>query len=217
MRQLTSGMKISNSLRALALGTALGCSLGLSAYYVASAQDFSAMTATHKTDPNARMLLSADELVYDRDANTVTAQGNVQIEYDGNRIVARKVVYNQKTNRVLAEGDVEVVQPDGSKYYSQQIDMTDDLGEGFVNSLRAETPDNTRFAAVSAERSGGQMTVFNRGAYTACEPCYYKPDRDVLWQIKAKKIIWNGATKTMRFENSHFEFFVMQVAWFPVF
>ena len=217
MRQLTSGMKISNSLRALALSTALGCSLGVGAIYVASAQDFSAMTASHETDPNARMLLSADELVYDRDANTVTAQGNVQIEYDGNRIVARKVVYNQKTNRVLAEGDVEIVQPDGSKYYSQQIDMTEDLGEGFVNSLRAETPDNTRFAAVSAERSGGQMTVFNRGAYTACEPCYYKPDKDVLWQIKAKKIIWNGATKTMRFENSHFEFFGMPVAWFPVF
>ncbi|WP_297323615.1 LptA/OstA family protein, partial [uncultured Bartonella sp.] len=157
--------------------------------YAAYAQDFSAVTASHKTNPDARMLLSADELVYDRDASTITAQGHVQIEYDGNRIVARKVIYNQQTNRVMAEGDVEIVQPDGSKIYSDKIDMTEDLGEGFVNSLRAETADNTRFAAVSAERSGGQMTVFNHGAYTACEPCYYKPDRDVLWQIKAKKII----------------------------
>ena len=185
MKRLNSGITISKSLKALAITTALGCVMGLGATNFVYAQDFNALSATHKTDPNARMLLSADELVYD------TAQGNVKIEYDGNRIVARKVTYNQKTGRVMAEGEVEVVQPDGSKLYADQIDMTDDLGEGFVNSLRAETPDNTRFAAESAERSGGQMTVFNRGAYTACEPCYYKPDRDVLWQIKAKKIIWN--------------------------
>lgn len=217
MKRLNSGITISKSLKALAITTALGCVMGLGATNFVYAQDFGALSASHKTDPNARMLLSADELVYDRDANTVTAQGNVRIEYDGNRIVARKVTYNQKTGRVMAEGEVEVVQPDGSKLYADQIDMTDDLGEGFVNSLRAETPDNTRFAAESAERSGGQMTVFNRGAYTACEPCYSKPDHDVLWQIKAKKIIWNGATKTMRFEDSHFEFFGMPIAWFPVF
>lgn len=217
MKRLTSKLTISKSIRALAFSTALGCLFGLGVINSVFAQDLGVLNAQHKADPNARMLLSADELVYDRDANTVTAQGNVQIEYDGNKIVARKVTYNQETKRVMAEGDVEIVQPDGSKIYSDKIDMTDDLGEGFVNSLRAETADNTRFAAESAERSNGQMTVFNRGAYTACEPCYSKPDRDVLWQIKAKKIIWNGATKTMRFENSHFEFFGMPVAWFPVF
>lgn len=217
MKRLTSKLTISKSIRALAFSTALGCSFGLGVTNSVFAQDLGVLNAQHKADPNARMLLSADELVYDRDANTVTAQGNVQIEYDGNKIVARKVTYNQETKRVMAEGDVEIVQPDGSKIYSDKIDMTDDLGEGFVNSLRAETADNTRFAAESAERSNGQMTVFNRGAYTACEPCYSKPDRDVLWQIKAKKIIWNGATKTMRFENSHFEFFGMPIAWFPVF
>ncbi|MHC5306820.1 LPS-assembly protein LptD [Bartonella sp. LJL80] len=217
MRQLKSGMTIAKSLKALTISTALGCVFGLGLIDFVSAQELGVLSASHETNPNARMLLSADELVYDRDANTVTAQGNVQIEYDGNRIVARKVTYNQQTGRVMAEGDVEIVQPDGSKIYSDKIDMTEDLGEGFVNSLRAETADNTRFAAESAERSGGQMTVFNNGAYTACEPCYYKPDSEVLWQVKAKKIIWNGATKTMRFEDSHFEIFGVPVAWFPVF
>jgi len=180
------------------------------------AQDLSSLAQKVGTS-DSRMLLAADELIYDRDAQIITADGNVQIEYDGKRIVAQKVSYNQQTRRVVASGRVEIVDADGTRLYADEIDLTDDLGEGFVNSLRLETTDNTRFAAESVERSQGQMTVFNNGIYTACEVCYEKPARDVLWQVKARKIIWNGETKTMRFEDSHFEMFGMPLAWFPVF
>ncbi|EJF90672.1 LPS-assembly protein LptD [Bartonella tamiae] len=217
MTQLIKEVKISKNLKAYALSTALSFMFGFAFTQPNFAQNLNVINADRESNKEARMLLAADELIYDRDVNTITARGNVQIEYDGNRIVAKKVTYNQATGRVMAEGEVEIVQADGSKIYSDKIDMTEDLGEGFVNSLRAETADNTRFAAESAERSAGQMTVFNNGAYTACEPCYQKPDREVLWQVKAKRIIWNGETKTMRFENSRFEIFGVPVAWFPVF
>jgi LPS-assembly protein len=46
----------------------------------------------YQSNPDAKMLLQADNLIVDRDQNTVTAAGNVQIEYDGNRLVARQVV-----------------------------------------------------------------------------------------------------------------------------
>jgi len=218
VNQLKAIKTVSKTWKAVAIASVFASPLvGFLAPSTTFAQDMSMLSSTEPTNANAPMLLSADQLIYDRDHDTVSAQGHVQIFYDGNRVVAQKVTYNQKTGRVIAEGSVEIVAADGNKVYSDKIDMTKDLGDGFVNSLRAETTDNTRFIAESAERSGGQMTVFNNGAYTACEPCYYKPDRKILWQVKAKKIIWNGATKTMRFEDSHFEFFGLPVAWFPVF
>ncbi|AQS41569.1 MAG: LPS-assembly protein LptD (precursor) [Candidatus Tokpelaia hoelldobleri] len=207
--------------RQLVCGTALVCVFALSplsATPPAQAQalsDFMDQKSAKADD--SRMLLSADELVYDREASTITARGNVQVEYDGNHIVAQSITYNQATKRVMAHGNVEIVDSKGTKLYADQIDLTDDLGEGFINSLQAETTDKTYFAAESAERSMGQMTVFNNGAYTACEPCYAKPDKDVLWQVKAKRIIWNAATKTMRFEDSRFEMFGKTVGWLPVF
>lgn len=218
----------SSCFRRLAGGTALAALFVFSpAAFPAQAQDIAALAggksgvmprqAGAASANNAPMLLSADEIAYDRDGSSVTARGHVQIEYDGNRVVARRVIYNQQTKRVVAEGNVEIIDAHGIKVYAEQIDLTDDLGEGFVNGLRAETPDNTRFAAISAERSGGQMTVFNNGIYTACEPCYAKPEKNIFWQFKAKRIIWNGATKTMRFEDSKFEIFGKPVAWFPVF
>ena len=161
----------------------------------------------------SQMLLEADTLVYDNDASTVTAVGGVQIDYAGNRLVAQRVTYDRKTSRLIASGNVEIVNSDGTKIFSQEIDITDDFADGFVNALRVETADKTYFAAESAKREGGILTTFNNGVYTACEPCEAKPDKAPIWRIKAQKIIWNGQKKTVRFENSNFEFFGFPIAY----
>lgn len=210
-----------NSLARLARGTALICAFAGPFVSVAVlpsaalAQD--ALSANYQSDPNARMILQADELVYDRDQNVVTAQGAVRIEYDGNRLVADRVTYNQQTRRMTASGNVEIVERDGNRIYSDNLDVTDSFRDGFINGLRIETTDNTRFAAESAERSNGEITTFNNGVYTACEACEKNPDKPVLWQIKARKIIWNSTTKTVRFERGRFELFGLPLAYFPAF
>ncbi len=166
---------------------------------------------------DAQMLLTADNLIYDNDLNTITAAGGVQIEYAGNSLVADRVVYDRRTSRVVARGRVQIIEQDGNKIFADEIDVTDDFRDGFVNALRIETVDKTYFAAESAERSGGQLTTFNNGVYTACEPCREKPGKPPIWQIKAQKIIWNGESKTVRFEGSRFEFFGMPIAYLPFF
>ena len=181
------------------------------------AQEAGDLVKSANISPNAQMLLEADELIYDNDAQTIAAVGGVRIDYDGNQLVARKVTYNQRTGRMMAEGNVEIVQPDGTRIYADKVDITDDFKDGFVNALRVETTDNTRFAAQSAERTGGKVTTFNQGVYTACEPCKDNPDKPPLWQVKAQRIIWNGEKKTVRFERARLEFFGVPLAYFPAF
>ncbi|MFK4823999.1 LPS-assembly protein LptD [Paenochrobactrum sp. BZR 588] len=203
----------------LVRGTAIACLLSIVPFAATTSPVLaqSSLEDGFKTNPDARMLLQADELVYDRDVQTVVAQGAVQIEYDGNRLVADKVTYNRQTNRMTASGNVQIVEKDGNTIYTDEIDVTDDFRDGFVNGLRVETTDDTRFVAESAERSGGEITTFNNGIYTACQACTKNPDKPVLWQIKARKIIWNGARKTVRFERGQFELFGMPIAFLPAF
>ena len=182
----------------------------------AFAQDIAAL-AEGKVSRNAQMLLEADTLVYDNDAQTVTAVGGVQIDYDGNRLVAQRVTYDRNSKRLIASGNVQLVNSDGTKVYSEHVDITDDFGNGFVNALRVETVDKTYMAAESAERMGGVVTTFHNGVYTACEPCEDKPDSAPIWRIKARKVIWNGEKKTIRFEDSNFEFFGFPIAYLPAF
>ncbi|KEC55479.1 LPS-assembly protein LptD [Bartonella koehlerae] len=217
MKALISKKVILIQVRVLAFKSIMGCILSIFLSCSTNAKSPTFLAQNHSQKPVSPLFLSADELIYNRDENTVSAQGNVQIEYDGNKVIAQKVTYNQKTGRIIAQGDVEIVQKDGNKIYSNQIDMTKDFGEGFVNALRIDTATNIHFAATSATRINSQITIFDNATYTACEPCSYKPDRDVLWKIKARKIIWNSVTKKIRFENSRFEVFGVPIAQLPIF
>ncbi|GAB4349810.1 MAG: LPS-assembly protein LptD [Oricola sp.] len=168
-------------------------------------------------ETDAPLLLKADELVYDNGRGTVAAVGGVQVDYGGTRMVADRLVYNQRSGRLIAIGNVEIVQPDGTRAYADEFDVTDDFADGFVNALRIVTPDRARFAAESAVREGGETTTFNNGVYTACEPCKENPDKAPIWQIKARRIIWSGKRKTIRFERASFEFLGIPIAGLPVF
>ncbi|TDI55972.1 MAG: LPS-assembly protein LptD [Alphaproteobacteria bacterium] len=167
------------------------------------------------TSRNARMLLEADQLIYDFDNETVSAIGNVQIFYDGYSIEAAKVIYYQRSGRLVASGGVRIVEPNGNIVTASQADLTDDLRDGFVENINVQTVGRARFAARSAERRDGKITIFTNGVYTACEPCRENPDRPPLWQIKATKIIVNQQEKTVRYENASLEFYGVPIAWLP--
>src|SRR5690606_16245820 len=166
-------------------------------------------------DEDAKMLLRANELVYNQDVQKITAAGGVQIHYNRYRMVAQRVEYDQKSGRVIARGNIELIEPDGNRIYADELDVTDDFAEGFLNSLRVETIDNTRIVAESAERLPGDLMVLNNGVYTACLPCAKKPGKAPLWQVKAERVVQNGQTQTVRLENARFELFGMPIGFLP--
>jgi LPS-assembly protein len=164
---------------------------------------------------NAPMLVQATEIKYDYTNNTVAAVGNVQIYYGGATIEADEVIYDQKTKRLRAQGNVRLTEPDGKITYGQLIDLTDDYRDGFVDSLRLETPDDTRFAAARADRAKGNYTVLQNGVYTACEPCKDNPKKPPLWQVQAARIIHDEGEKMLYFEDARVEFFGVPLAYVP--
>ena len=167
--------------------------------------------------PGTPLLLEADRLIYNRDADTVTASGAVQVAYGEYRIVAESITYDQRSGRLIARGAVEIVEPDGNRIYADEIDVTDDFADGFVNALRVETTARTRFAAQSAVRGdAGQRTVFNNGVYTACNECTTK-DGDVAWRVRARTVVWNQEERTIEFQRPSFELFGQPLVELPGF
>jgi len=107
---------------------------------------------------DAKMLVQADELDYDYNNQRVSAIGNVRMYYQGATIEADRVIYDQRAKRLHAEGNARLTDADGKISYGEVIDLSDDYRDGFVDSLRVETPDQTRIAAARAERSEGKNT-----------------------------------------------------------
>ncbi|OCJ18221.1 Organic solvent tolerance protein [Rhizobium sp. AC44/96] len=181
---------------------------------IAFAQD-----AIQSVKPNipkeAKMLLSANELIYNKDAEIVSAVGGVQINYAGYKMVSQRVEYNQKTGRLMALGNVELISPDGNRMYADKLDVTDDFANGFINSLRIETADNTRLVAESGERVAGTQMILHKGVYTACLPCAENPQKPPFWQVKAERVIQNGEKHTIRLEKARFELLGHPIAYVP--
>ncbi len=163
------------------------------------------------------MLVQAKEIDYDYANHRVSAVGNVQIYYKGSRLEADKVVYDQNSKRLHAEGNATLTEASGEVTHGEIMDLTDDYRDGFVNSLRLDAPDQTRFAAVKAERSSGNFTVFHSGVYTACAPCKDDPRKPPLWQVKAARIIHDQGEKMIYFEDARIEFFGQPLLWLPYF
>jgi LPS-assembly protein len=214
---------------ALAMALALACACLMLAQ-PAAAQDSSFLTFRQQVRPtpakgtslrhasgDPQMLVNANEVDYDYTNHRVAAVGNVQIYYNGATIEADRVVYDQDTKRLRAEGNARLTEADGKVTFGEVIDLTDDYRDGFVDSLRVETIDDTRLAAARANRSEGNFTVFENGVYTACKPCADDPKKPPLWQVKAARIIHNQTERMMYFEDARVEFFGMPLLYMPYF
>ena len=164
-----------------------------------------------------QMLVQAREIDYDYTNHRVAAVGNVQIYYGGTTLEADKVIYDQNTKRLHAEGNVRLSEEDGKVTHGEIMDLSDDYRDGFVDSLRLDSPDQTRMAAARAERSSGNLTIFHNGVYTACLPCKDDPTKPPLWQVKAARIIHDQGEKMIYFEDARLEFFGKPLAWLPYF
>ena len=164
-----------------------------------------------------RMLVEADQMVYDYDNERVSAIGNVQIYYGPYALQADKVIYDQGSARLVADGNVRITEPDGNVITANYVDITDDFRTGFVRSLRVQTPERARFAAERAERQDDDITVFDKGVYTTCEPCRENPQKSPLWQIKASRIIYNTQDKMVYYKAAKFEFLGVPLLYTPYF
>jgi LPS-assembly protein len=167
------------------------------------------------SDPNARMLVEANEVLYDYDKDTVSAVGDAIIYYGGDILQADRVVYDQKAKRLRAVGNVTLRESDGNVIHAQSLDMSDDFSDGFVQSLQIETAERTRFAAANATRKDGRITVFDNGVYSACATCDEDPERPPLWRVRAARIIHDQQEKMVYYDDARLEFFGVPVAYLP--
>lgn len=171
-----------------------------------------------------RLLVEAKELIYDNDRGTVTASGDVELNYQGRTLQADRVIYDRNNGRVTARGNVRLAEPGGAVVTGDRVELTEDFKTGFIDSLQITqktpyrgVPVTTRFTAPRAERVEGETTVFERGTYTACEPCRESPERPPLWQVKAARIIHNNEEHVVYFENATVEVGGIPIAYMPYF
>jgi len=86
-------------------------------------------------EPAQTIEFSADQVVYDSDADVVTATGAVRMNREGNYLAADQVVWDRKSGQVRAQGNVVVLTPQGDKLIGENVVLADTLRDGTANNL----------------------------------------------------------------------------------
>src|SRR3546814_14247090 len=81
------------------------------------------------------------------------------------------------------------------------VELTGDRKEGFIRDIRVLLADNTRIAAASGTRTGGNRTEFSKGVFSPCELCSDDPTRPPLWQLKANEVVHDQVAHAIRSEE----------------
>lgn len=121
-----------------------------------------------KVDRAAPLYLQGDELIYDTANNRVIAVGNVEIVFNNYILTADRVVYDQGAQTLTAEGNAQLKEPNGNVVRADKLTATDDFREAFVQALSVTSRDDTRITARRAVRRDGNVTEFEQGRFTPC-------------------------------------------------
>ncbi|MFN3075336.1 MAG: LPS-assembly protein LptD [Alphaproteobacteria bacterium] len=169
-------------------------------------------TEAGEAKPPPQVLITADELIHDRDLGTVTARGHVEIDYLDRSVVADVIHFNMPRNVVTASGNVSLLETDGSVVFASYAELTGDLKDAFVRDVQVLLADHSRLAGVSAFRIDGVRNEINRGVYSPCAPCKDNPEKAPLWQVKAIRVIHNQIEQQVEYRNAW-----MEMAGVPIF
>ncbi len=198
---------------------ALTASLLLCAVTIAPAAErrHNAPAAASHDAHKGEMLLRADEVVYDSEFAVTTAHGHVEIDYNHYILLADKVVYDQNADKVTASGHVILLDPTGNVTFSNQATLTDQMRDGVLQGFASLIGANGRFAGIMATRTGGVRTVATRAVYSPCKVCNKPGQRTPLWQIEAKRIVYDEPAHRINYYDAIVDAFGVPILYTPFF
>jgi LPS-assembly protein len=163
----------------------------------------------------AQVEFSADQLIYDSRADTVTASGDVRMSREGNNVRADRIIWSRQSGEVRAEGNVRVINPQGDAAYGDSVVLTDTLRDGVVENLLLVLEDGGRLAAQRADRREGYTTLY-RAAYSPCavvnaDGC----PKDPTWKITAVRVIHDPVRNRISYQGASLHLFGVPLIALP--
>jgi LPS-assembly protein len=162
------------------------------------------------------VILEADLLIDDQTAKTITAEGNVEVFYQGRTLRAQRLVYDLNTATIRATGGVEIVGADGTAQYAEEIEVDEGLNLGVATELRARMGLNSVLAARSAIRRGEGESELRNVVYTSCPVCE-AGNRPPTWSLRARSAIQDNSSRTISYRGTVLEVVGVPVLYMPFF
>lgn len=169
------------------------------------------------------LYLEADKLTRDDKAGVTTAEGNVEMRYQGRTLRADRVVYEEGPDEqpgvIRAFGHVQVINADGTVEFADQFAFDDKLSAGVARGFSARLANNGKMASSTATRRSEKIQELNRAIYTPCEICKAdgKTAKKPTWSISADRVVQDKDKRLIFYRNARVHVKGVPVLYLPVF
>ena len=168
------------------------------------------------------MYMEADLLTRDDKAGVTTAEGSVEIRYEGRTLRADRVVYQEgpkgQPGVIRAFGNVQLINNDGSVEFADELTLDDKMSAGVGRGFAARLPDNGKIAAATAVRRTSEIQELNRAIYTPCEICAANGQaKKPTWSIRADRVVQDKRRRLIFYRNARMRIKGASVLYLPVF
>jgi LPS-assembly protein len=163
------------------------------------------------------LLLLAHHLDYDKEKEVITAYGKVEAEYSGRVLYAEQVIWDKKRDRVIAKGNVHIFEPTGEILFVDEAELSGDLKNGIIKEIKLILSDESKLIAALVKREKGEKSTFDYAVYSPCNVCRKTPTKPPLWQIKARRVVWDEKTEDITYTDAFMEFLGVPVFYTPYF
>ena len=194
-----------------ALAALLLASTSVSAQTFSPDAFFSMLTPGGKEPAN----VEADYLSYDPSSGAITAEGAVELKYQGLRASGESLRYNMKTGELRFIGAVTLKDRSGFEIGADSVEVTGGMKEAYIRSLALITPGGSTISAATVEAGQGVPTVLTDAAYSPCGDCIDEKGRRIGWRVRAAKVIYDPENGSVYVEQPRLELLGVSVAWLP--
>lgn len=142
---------------------------------------------------------SADEMFNDDKNNIVIASGNVEILYNGMRLTTDKVIYDENADTLTAIGNVKIYTADGAVIEGDRVALSDSMTVGEMNNVKVLLKDKSHVKAKYFIKKNNHTKVMRHAKYTACDLCegksplWHVSARKVQHQEDKQNVYYNHA------------------------
>jgi LPS-assembly protein len=162
--------------------------------------------------------LEADTLVGERQGDLVTAAGSVEARYRGRVLRAETVTYDLQAGVGTAKGEVQILNPDGTAQFADEVALDRDFAAGFAINFATRLQNNVKLAAAAAVRRTPQVNELNRAIYTPCDICKANGEpKTPTFSIQAEKVVQDAERRTVYYQDAVVRLKGVPVLWAPVF
>jgi LPS-assembly protein len=171
--------------------------------------------------------MEADEVIRDDEHKTTTAQGSVEMRYEGRTLRADKVIYEEGKEPgqgvIRAIGHVQIINADGTVEFADQFVLDDKMRAGVAQGFSARAPvrdpqpGEIKLAAATAVRRSDTIQELNRAIYTPCPICAGDHPRTPSWSISAERVVQDKQRRIVVYRNARIRIFGVPVIYLPVF